>query len=196
MSFRNRKLKQLHEVESVQQRLYMDLEQTRLVPPDHTRQAAMASCYADPPLNAIKLKLHFEYNLLLSSHYWKETHHSPTRLGGHYHINSVHTNSHDVNDSLPCFGVGQAKDAQGLKAGGIAARHKQHRTSSLGALAGFCHVALRKLPQSNFVISTPPLTPTLFSLLLSSEWIHQTVKWMSVCPRKSIYCFLFLHQVF
>lgn len=53
MSFRNRKLELPHEMEHVQQRLYTDLEQTRLVPPEHARQAAMASRYPDPPLTAI-----------------------------------------------------------------------------------------------------------------------------------------------
>lgn len=133
-----------------------------------------AGCHAQPlcwfPIKCNQLKLHFKhYHLLLSSHYWNKTHHSPTRLGGHYHINSVHANSHDVNDSLPCFSVGQAEDAQGLKAGGIAVRNEQHRVSSLWACAVFSHPALRKLPPSNLLVSTPPLTPNFIPLLLSSE---------------------------
>lgn len=153
----------------------------------------MASHYAQRPLNAIKSKWHFECHLLPSSPHWKEMHCSPTRLGGHYHVNSVHTDSHDVNDSLSRFRVGQAEDAQGLQAGGTATRHRQHRTSSLGALAVFSHLALRKLPQSN-LFSTSPLNP-YFILLSTSLGIHQMRKWMAVCPRKSIYCFLFPHQV-
>lgn len=177
-------------MESVQHRPYRP-RTTRVVPPDHTRQAATASRQAQPPLNAITSKRHFECHLLPSSPHWKETHHSPTRLGGHYHVNSVHTDAHDVNDSLSRFRVGQAEDAQGLEAGGIAARH---RTSPLGALAVFSHLALRKLPQSN-LFSTSPLNP-YFILLSTSLWIHQTGKGMAACPRKSIHCFLFLHQVF
>lgn len=53
------------------------------------------------------------------------TPHSPAGLGGHYHVNGVHPNSHDVNDSLPCLRVGQAEDAQGLQAGGIAVTQTQ-----------------------------------------------------------------------
>lgn len=75
-------------------------------------------------------KPHFKYYpLFFSSHYWVEAHDSPTRLGGHHHVNSVHTNPHDVNDSLPCFSVGQTEDAQGLEAGDIAVGHKHHKNN-------------------------------------------------------------------
>ena len=40
-------------MDSVQQTLHADLEQTRLVPPDYMRQAAVASHYAHSLLNAI-----------------------------------------------------------------------------------------------------------------------------------------------
>lgn len=125
--------------------------------------------------------------MVLSSRYRKETHHSPAGLGGHHHIDSVHADAHDVDDSLSGLRVGQAEDAQGLQAGATAARH--HSISALGALVVFSHLTLRKLPQSNLLISTSPLTPTLFSLLLSSGWIHRIGKWVAFVPRKPIYCF-------
>lgn len=76
------------------------------------------------PVKRNQLKLHFKYyHLLLSSHYRKETQRSPAGLGGHHHIDSVHADAHDVDDSLSGLRVGQAEDAQGLQAGGTAARH-------------------------------------------------------------------------
>jgi len=93
----------------------------------------------------------------------------------------------------------------------VLARLKMHKDWRLGPLLqdtnstghhhykhlqDFPHLALRKLPESNLLISTHPLTPTLFPLLLSSEWIHQIRKQMAHCPRTSFYCFLFLQQVF
>lgn len=70
------------------------------------------------------------------------TAHSPAGLGGHYHVNGVHPNSHDVNDSLPCLRVGQAEDAQGLQAGGIAVTKTQYSVTR--STCGILPHSLRK----------------------------------------------------
>lgn len=45
-------------------------------------------------------------------------------------VYGVHTNSHNVNDSLSGLGVGQAVDAQGLKGrSAVFRRHGKNRTS-------------------------------------------------------------------
>lgn len=123
-------------------------------------------------------------------------HDSPTRLGGHDHVNSVHTNPHDVNDSLPCFSVGQTEDAQGLKAGDIAVGQKHHIKNTTIKISPSTSPPPLTNNHNNVCISICPVAPTSLYLLLPSEWIYQIGKQVAVCPMEHICCFPLLHQMF
>lgn len=58
----------------------------------------------------------------------------PAGLSSHHHVDSVHTNAHDIDHSLSCFRIGQAADAERLQTGGMTGRQ------TCSELPGSCQI--------------------------------------------------------